>query len=114
MLVELGSVVGGDGLHTSAALERQQCVDNGVIVATYQPSDTPAQVLFNHISYSNYLYMLCPQGAFGKLPAHAPARQTLKAYIMGMEIASRETNYTYFLDANGCVESGEWRVESGE
>lgn len=28
MFVELGSVVGGDGLHTSAALERQQCVDH--------------------------------------------------------------------------------------
>ena len=77
--------------------------EGGYITIDYVASDAPAQALFHYLSYDRELEVLCPQGCFGKLPAHMPAQKTLTTAlpIPGMAPIIITTNYTYTVDAEG-------------
>ena len=52
--------------------ELKACNTEGnAITLDFVASDVPAQALFQNMSYDGELAVLCTQGCFGKLPAHA-------------------------------------------
>ena len=69
-----------------------------LMVYDYEPGDAPAQALFSRIGYSE-ADELCPQGCFGTLPLHLPAKQTVTLTLNGVEMSKRTTEYTYTVTA---------------
>jgi hypothetical protein len=69
-----------------------------LMVYDYEPGDAPAQALFSRNGYSE-ADELCPQGCFGTLPLHLPAKQTVTLTLNGVEMSKRTTEYTYTVTA---------------
>ena len=69
-----------------------------LMVCSYEPGDAPAQALFSRNGYSE-ADELCPQGCFGTLPLHLPAKQTVTLTLNGVEMSKRTTEYTYTVTA---------------
>ena len=69
-----------------------------LMVCGYEPGDAPAQALFSRNGYSE-ADELCPQGCFGTLPLHLPAKQTVTLTLNGVEMSKRTTEYTYTVTA---------------
>ena len=77
----------GDELRTMTMAE-----GNAYTTYDFEPSDAPAQALFNRFGYN--LPELCLQGRFGVLPAHMPAKVTSAAYIDGTMLFTSVTEFT--------------------
>ena len=69
-----------------------------LMVYGYEPGEAPAQALFSRNGYSE-ADELCPQGCFGTLPLHLPAKQTVTLTLNGVEMSKRTTEYTYTVTA---------------
>ena len=84
----------GDELRTMTMAE-----GNAYTTYDFEPSDAPAQALFNRFGYD--LPELCLQGRFGVLPAHMPAKVTSAAYIDGTMLFTSVTEFATTTDDDG-------------
>lgn len=68
----------------------------------FEPSDAPAQTLFERMGYFSDISELCTQGCFGIIPKHMPSKITLTVYVYGNPLQTTTKEYAYTVE-NGRI-----------
>lgn len=94
-----------DGVTTSFTWEGDEIkgtsTSDGVIVVTYETSNAPAEAFFSLMGYDLFASCLCPQGCFGRLPAHLPSKRTLITYVAGVPLLTTHAEFKATVGENG-------------
>ena len=80
---------------------------NGALVISYEISSVPAEAYFDEYGYDSVTSFLCPQGCFGRLPAHMPAKKSIKTTLAGISMTVGTVEYKTGVGDNGHLASFE-------